>query len=104
MHFGKIHLSVTETCALCKYVWNFKQLLKSHIKRLHKGVEYAYKASTKLHLRQHVKNVHDGFKYGCTSCDYKSGDKGNLNKHIEKKHFLDDYHFHDLFHEHLGVI
>ena len=33
-------------------------------------------------MRQRVKNVHEGFKYDCTSCDYKSGDNGNLNKHF----------------------
>ena len=39
-------------------------------------------SSYQSHIRQRVKNVHEGVKYDCTSCDYKSGDKGNLNRHI----------------------
>ena len=42
-------------------------------------------------MRQHVTNVHEGIKYDCTSCDYKSGDKCNLNRHIQRKHFVITY-------------
>ena len=42
-------------------------------------------------MRQHVKNVHEGFKYDCTSCDYKSGYKDKLNRHIHHKYFVITY-------------
>ena len=36
---------------------------------------------------RHYRSVHEGVKYQCNQCDYRATGRGNLQRHIQSKHF-----------------
>ena len=42
--------------------------------------------SLKANMLQHYRSVHQGIKYPCNQCDYQATKRGNLQKHIQRKH------------------
>ena len=43
-------------------------------------------ALSQRELTHHLKSDHEGIRYLCSSCEYKSRNKGKLNSHIQVKH------------------
>ena len=47
-----------------------------------------YQATQPRHLKVHKKSEHEGIKYLCDLCDYQTGRKYDLKKHIQAMHSL----------------
>ena len=43
-------------------------------------------ALSQWELTHHLKSDHEGIRYLCSSCEYKSRNKGKFNSHIQVKH------------------
>ena len=47
----------------------------------------SYKSYLTAIVKRHIKVVHEKIKdFQCTSCDYVTGDKGNLKRHMKSRH------------------
>ena len=42
-----------------------------------------YKTTNKGHLNRHIDSVHGNVRYSCDKCDYKAKRKGHLKRHID---------------------
>ena len=75
-------------CTSCKYEATQSSHLKLHQRNMHEGKKYECRICGKLftqqtHENNDKKNFHMTEKvHSCGSCEYKTSDKGNLNKHI----------------------
>merc|ERR1712154_184113 len=93
------------TCVTCTKGFSSKVKLKNHEYNVHKRIKKAcnlcnysgekLRRHTKLvHLknfRRHTKSIHSLVKdHSCEECDYKSGLKSNLKKHIQRVHKKED--------------
>ena len=45
-----------------------------------------YKSTEKGSLQRHIKSVHEGKKFPCPQCEYKATVKGDLQRHIKSVH------------------
>ena len=45
-----------------------------------------YKTGDRSNLFRHIKSIHKGVKYPCTQCDYKATVKNHLLRHIKSTH------------------
>ena len=50
--------------------------------------ECGAKYSNRSTMLKHYRSKHEGIKYPCNQCDYQATEKGNLQKHIQRKHQL----------------
>ena len=96
-HLKSKHEGVTYPCDQCNHKANQKWNLQKHIQRKHhkeakhkkfqcEVVGCKYEANTTEGIFRHIRSAHEGVNHPCDQCNYIATLKGNLNRHMKRKH------------------
>lgn len=90
-HINK-HIRIS--CDQCDYTATTKAVLKVHVDIKHTNSIIKFtceKCPTLFKLRsskrRHFQSSHEGLRHDCNLCDFKATQKGDLKRHVERKHF-----------------
>ncbi|KAK5638263.1 hypothetical protein RI129_012558 [Pyrocoelia pectoralis] len=106
MHMRKHSADVPFKCKLCDYTTakkgNFVVHLRNHTgEKPYKCALCGFTCKQFIHLKRHIKNhVNEDELFGCSKCDYKTGEGRELEIHIKthggsSEFFLDELQFED---------
>ena len=92
-HFKSKHEGVAYPCDQCDYKGTQKWNLLKHIERKHKievkqceVIGCKFESNSKEGIFRHIRSAHEGVNHPCDQCNYIATLKGNLNRHIKRKH------------------
>ncbi|XP_027847761.1 uncharacterized protein LOC114127658 isoform X1 [Aphis gossypii] len=105
-----MHLGIRYSCALCSTTFTFLSSVLRHIKNIHRIVanHSHYKrhgpdtiqgndAKRRPYNRKFVAQdnvLHETVRHPCDLCPLSYSNRGNLSRHIKKKHGIDEYRKH----------
>lgn len=106
MHMRKHSADVPFKCKLCDYTTakkgNFVVHLRNHTgEKPYKCASCGFTCKQFIHLKRHIKNhVNEEELFGCSKCEYKTGEGRELELHIKShggtsEFVLDELHFDD---------
>ena len=92
-HYMTFHKKIKQTCDICELRFSNKSSLSLHKTRKHEPVvkdlkcTYCdYRTGLKWILNRHIGRIHEGHRIKCPHCHYKGYEKRNVQNHIKMYH------------------